>query len=165
MVKANLKIPQVLKALGDENRFQIVKLLLQGNLCVGALSRILNISAPAVSRHLSILRKAGLVRGEKIGYWTHYRVEKDLLNDVSFYIKGLTEQEPLSSGEDRYTCLKESGTNHKAEKEVSPMCKNCCEQPDKLKTVPSKCTPEQVKDCHGDKGEHPCRQDQNEDGK
>lgn len=165
MANGNPNIPQVMKALGDENRFQIIQLLLRGNLCVGALSRILNISAPAVSRHLGILRNAGLVRGEKIGYWTHYRVETGLLNEISLYIKSLTEPVILPSGENRYTCLKEAGRNPKPEKEGSPMCKNCCEQPDKLKTVPSKCTPEQIRECHGDKGEHPCQQDQSEDGK
>jgi len=36
------------------------------------------------------------------------------------------------------------------------MCKNCCQQPDKLKTKPGECTPEQIKECHGDEKEHCC---------
>jgi len=31
-----------------------------------------------------------------------------------------------------------------------------CEKPEKLKTTPEECTPEQVKECHGDTEQHPC---------
>lgn len=89
----NTKLVRVLKALGDENRFQIIRLLLKSDLCVGALARILNISKPAVSQHLKILREAGLVRGEKIGYWTHYRVEKELLLESARHLQELTESQ------------------------------------------------------------------------
>lgn len=67
------------KALGDESRFQIVKTLLAHDYCVGSLARRLDISTGAVSQHLQILRKVGIVRGEKRGYWTHYQVDKDKL--------------------------------------------------------------------------------------
>ena len=38
------------------------------------------------------------------------------------------------------------------------MCekRRCCQQPEKLKDKPEKCSPEQVKECHGDPEEHPC---------
>ncbi len=38
------------------------------------------------------------------------------------------------------------------------MCKkdNCCQKPEKLKGKPKDCTPEQIKECHGDSKEHPC---------
>jgi len=34
------------------------------------------------------------------------------------------------------------------------MCKCCCEQPQKLKEKPEKCTPEQIKECHGEVKDH-----------
>ncbi len=83
------KIVELLKALSDETRFNIINLLLSHDLCVGALARKLNISKSAVSQHLQILRKAGLVRGEKRGYYTHYSVERDMLNDLSQSIKDM----------------------------------------------------------------------------
>lgn len=73
----------VLKALADETRFEIISILLIHDFCVGALAKRLNISEAAVSQHLQILRKSGLVRGEKRGYYTHYCVEKDTLKNVS----------------------------------------------------------------------------------
>ena len=34
-----------------------------------------------------------------------------------------------------------------------------CEIPDNLKTKPEECTPEQIKECHGDVEEHPCTEE------
>ncbi len=36
------------------------------------------------------------------------------------------------------------------------MCKCGCEQPQKLKGKPEECTPEQIKECHGEGKDHPC---------
>lgn len=104
-------IIQTLKALADGTRFRIIDLLLTQNLCVGALAARLNISAAAVSQHLRILRKAGLVRGEKRGYWTHYSIDRALLHQVA---EALMEKAdlapdlkmfPLSFHEADHTCL------------------------------------------------------------
>jgi len=51
-------------------------LLSRRRLCVNALVRCLNISQPAVSQHLKILREAGLIKAEKRGYWIHYSANK-----------------------------------------------------------------------------------------
>lgn len=49
-------------ALGDPTRFAIVeRLLTQGNLAAGDLQDVAQLSAPAISRHLKVLREAGLV--------------------------------------------------------------------------------------------------------
>jgi ArsR family transcriptional regulator, arsenate/arsenite/antimonite-responsive transcriptional repressor len=154
--QADTKLVMVLKSLGDENRFQIIRLLLENDLCVGALARILAISKPAVSQHLKILREAGLVRGEKIGYWTHYRVEKELLQASARQLQELTERRADISGNAAYLCLRKKKGETDTERRVLLMCKNCCEEPGKLKTVPAACTPEQVKECHGEAKEHTC---------
>jgi hypothetical protein len=39
------------------------------------------------------------------------------------------------------------------------MCTCCCEQPEKLKGKPEDCTPEQIKECHGEVQGHPCESD------
>ena len=67
------------KALADENRMLILRLLLRRNCCVRALSRQLDISEAAVSQHLKVLREAGLILGEKSGYFTHYTVNRSAL--------------------------------------------------------------------------------------
>jgi DNA-binding transcriptional ArsR family regulator len=142
-----------LKALADEKRLKILKMLLSSDLCVGALANHLGISKPAVSQHLQILRKAGFVRGEKRGYWTHYMVDRQALVRIA------TELNELSAEDKHYEtiCWR---AKEKMDKEIkteeADMCQNCCQQPDKLKDKPEKCSPEQIRECHGDTKEHPC---------
>ena len=72
-------IEVILKAIADNTRLQIVVLLLKQYYCVGALARKLNLTEAAISQHLKVLREAGLVRGEKRGYFVHYEVEREQL--------------------------------------------------------------------------------------
>jgi len=60
------------KALSVPVRLKILKLIANRPLCVNAITRFLSISQPAVSQHLAVLRRAGLVTGEKRGYTVHY---------------------------------------------------------------------------------------------
>lgn len=85
-------IEQKFKILGDANRFKIINLLLDHDFCVGALAQHLGISKPAISQHLQVLRKAGLVRGEKRGYWTHYMVERDMLKQMADTLVNMAQQ-------------------------------------------------------------------------
>ncbi len=147
---------KIFKSIGEENRLQIIRLLLKSDLCVGALARILNISKPAVSQHLKVLREAGLVRGEKIGYWTHYRVEKELIQESSQYLQALINPQPEAEDGNYFICLRKEESKIGEERRTLQMCENCCEQPDKLKTKPDECTPEQIKECHGEAKEHCC---------
>lgn len=149
-------IVRILKALGDENRFQIIRLLLENDLCVGALAHILNISKPAVSQHLKMLREAGLVRGEKIGYWTHYRVETESLRESARHLHELSEPRNDVVSNNAFICFRKKESETDTERRALQMCKNCCEQPEKLKTKPEECTPEQIKECHGEGKEHSC---------
>lgn len=64
----------VFRALADPTRLRIVRLLLQGPLCVGDLVSVLDLPQPMVSRHLASLRRAGLVEDEKRGLWCFYRL-------------------------------------------------------------------------------------------
>jgi DNA-binding transcriptional ArsR family regulator len=70
----------------------VIELLLSQGLCVGALARTLGITEAATSQHLQILRKAGLVRGEKRGYWTHYLVQTDELKRLGADLCQLPER-------------------------------------------------------------------------
>ena len=57
-----MHLHQTFSALGDPTRFAIVERLLnEGELSAGALQSAADISAPAISRHLKVLRKAGLI--------------------------------------------------------------------------------------------------------
>lgn len=60
------------RAFSDPLRLRILRLLRGGELCVGDLVAILAAPQPTVSRHLSYLRKAGLVATRKAGLWAFY---------------------------------------------------------------------------------------------
>lgn len=62
------------KALGDETRLRIVALLTHGELCVCHLQAGLEVSQPNVSRHLAVLRAAGVVDARRDGSWIYYRL-------------------------------------------------------------------------------------------
>jgi len=144
---------QSLKALADEKRLKILQMLIGTNLCVGSLANHLGISKPAVSQHLRILRKAGLVKGEKRGYWTHYMVNRRALARIA------EELHALANNEKSFGIIC-SRIYEKPIKTYQPeeitMCQNCCEQPSQLKTKPENCSPEQIRECHGNVKEHPC---------
>ncbi|MCD6083848.1 hypothetical protein DRJ00_02530 [Candidatus Aerophobetes bacterium] len=79
------EIIRVCKALSDPTRFRIFLLLARRTLCVNAIASFLNVSQPAVSQHLRILREAGLVKAKKRGYWVHYTADKEKINE---FLKG-----------------------------------------------------------------------------
>ena len=69
----------IFKALSDETRLRIIKLLEEGELCVCDITSALDMVQPKVSFHLSALKEAGLIKDRKQGKWTHYSLnEKDL---------------------------------------------------------------------------------------
>ncbi|MBW1999718.1 MAG: winged helix-turn-helix transcriptional regulator [Deltaproteobacteria bacterium] len=146
----------IFKALGDENRFRILKLLQGYDLCVSAVATRLGLSKAAVSQHLQVLRKEGLIKGEKRGYWTHYSVQRDVLERASRELHWMAQQTETSLA----PCARMHGeTKGYSGKEVKAMCCGpCCERPDKLKDSSEKCTPEQIRQCHGDTKEHPCEE-------
>ena len=152
----------IFKAIADQNRLKLLDLLLTHDLCVGALASRLAVSKPAISQHLQILRRAGLVRGEKRGYWTHYTVERKALLELAGVLKTRADQVIFPMAGCQKT-VSDSTVNHNEIKETA-LCSDCCQKPDQLKETPGKCSPEQIKKCHGDK-EHPCVDDKEDQNK
>ena len=67
-------LARVFKALGDETRLRILALLGNHDLCVSHIADAIGLSQPAASRHLSVLRGAGLVDTRRRGRWIWYTV-------------------------------------------------------------------------------------------
>lgn len=153
------KLLTTLKALADETRLKLVHLLLDQDLCGKALAQHLGISEAAVSQHLKMLREAGLVEGEKRGYWTHYAIKKDTLDVVIDELKRINRQTAIPN---RSCHRVRAGNRRDFGKEVKTMCQSCCERSDKVKGKPENCTPEQIRECHGDVKGHPCKEEEKE---
>ncbi len=73
------ELSTIFKALSDETRLRIVKLLEKGELCVCDIVAALDIVQPKASFHLGVLKEAGLIKDRKQGKWIHYSMnETDL---------------------------------------------------------------------------------------
>lgn len=63
----------IAKALSDPGRLRALFVLKKGELCVCQIGALLELAPSTVSKHLSILKEAGLVEGCKRGRWVYYR--------------------------------------------------------------------------------------------
>lgn len=63
------------KALSDETRLRILKLLECGELCVCDIVASLDQIQPKVSFHLNVLKEAGFIKDRKQGKWIHYSID------------------------------------------------------------------------------------------
>lgn len=64
----------IAKALAEENRVRIILALRDGELCVCQIIELLGLAPSTVSKHMSVLRQAGIVEGRKDGRWMYYRL-------------------------------------------------------------------------------------------
>ncbi|MFC4127359.1 ArsR/SmtB family transcription factor [Nocardia rhizosphaerae] len=85
----------LLTALGDERRQEIVRRLIEagGVLSVGEIAEAIELSQPAVSHHLKILRDAGVLDVQRIGTTRRYVLEADsgALEPLVDMVRGITE--------------------------------------------------------------------------
>lgn len=79
-------LTKVFKALSDSNRVRILKMLEDKELCVCEISSVLGLANSTVSKHLSILREAGLITDYKDGKWVNYSLR---ISPDSIYTKEL----------------------------------------------------------------------------
>ena len=77
MKMTNKQITVIFKALCDENRVQIFRLLQRGELCACHLLEEMDLSQPTLSHHMKILCDSGLVTGRKDGKWMHYSISSE----------------------------------------------------------------------------------------
>ena len=77
-----VELAEALRALSAPSRLKIMELLQSHPYCVRALTVRLDISQPAVSQHLAVLKRAGLVEADKEGTMVHYRVNATRFGEV-----------------------------------------------------------------------------------
>ena len=80
-----LDIVNALKLLGDDTRLRVLRLVAREPLNVSEITGILGLAQSGISRHLSLLRKAGLVEERREGVWTYYQLSQGIrLGDGSW---------------------------------------------------------------------------------
>jgi len=71
---------EVFKALGHPARLTMVDALRDGEKCVCDLRELVDLDVSTVSKHLSVLKNAGIVSGRKQGNWVWYKLELNCLD-------------------------------------------------------------------------------------
>lgn len=84
-----MSLQNTLEALADTTRREILNLLKKGRMSAGDITNHFNISAPAISRHLSVLKKAGLIRDKREGKFIYYELNASILEETLLWIKQL----------------------------------------------------------------------------
>lgn len=73
---------KVFKALSDETRREILKILSNGDMSMGDIANNFNMSKPAISKHLDILKNAKLITAEKKGQFIIYSINTSVIQQV-----------------------------------------------------------------------------------
>ena len=82
-------LQNTLKALADPTRRDILNLLKQGRLSAGEISEHFDITAAAISRHLSVLKEADLIWDTRDGKYIFYELNTSVLEEIMLWISDL----------------------------------------------------------------------------
>ena len=82
-------LQQTLRALADPTRREILNLLKKGRLAAGEITENFDMTAAAVSRHLSVLKEAGLIRDKREGKFIFYEVNLSVMEELLAWLKEL----------------------------------------------------------------------------
>ena len=88
----------IFKALAEENRLRIITLIMEGEMCVCEIEECLNMTQSNVSRHLTSLKKCGILESYKKAQWTYYKIDNKFIEknpDLFAYL--IKELKQLSS--------------------------------------------------------------------
>lgn len=80
---------QTLKALSDPVRREILDLLKSGRMSAGEITGHFDITAAAISRHLSVLKDADLIRDTREGKYIFYELNASILEEILLWITDL----------------------------------------------------------------------------
>ena len=84
-----MSLQDTLKALSDPTRREILQMLREGSKSAGEISDKFDITAAAISRHLSVLKDADLIRDQRDGKFIIYTLNTSVLEDVLFWVSNL----------------------------------------------------------------------------
>lgn len=82
-------LQKTMKALSDPTRREILSALKEGSLSAGEISDRFPMSSAAVSRHLSVLKEADLIRDRREGKYIYYELNVSVLEEILIFISGL----------------------------------------------------------------------------
>lgn len=95
-MREQLKIDLVFSALADATRRDILMMLLEDDMAVTDVADPFNMSLAAISKHLGILSKAGLISQEKRGRVKWCKLEPDAMSDAAIWMQSFGQYDALN---------------------------------------------------------------------
>lgn len=86
-----MALQDTLQALSDPTRRQILNMLKGGKKTAGEIAEAFEISGPAISRHLTVLKNADLIRDRREGKFIIYELSTSVLEEIMMWVKDLKE--------------------------------------------------------------------------
>ena len=80
-----------MRALSDPTRREILNLLKKGRLPAGEICAHFSVSAAAISKHLTILKEADLIRDQKAGKYIYYELNASVLEEILLWLQDLKD--------------------------------------------------------------------------
>lgn len=85
-----MEADKIFQALASAHRRNILAYLSKTSMTAGEIAERFDMSKPSLSKHLSILENAGLIKGERQGQFIHYSLRQDsLVNTVNGYVQSV----------------------------------------------------------------------------
>ena len=84
-----MSLQNTLKALSDPIRREILNLLKGGRLSAGTITEHFPVTAASISRHLSVLKEADLIRDTREGKFIYYELNASVLEEIMLWITDL----------------------------------------------------------------------------
>ena len=84
-----MALQQTMKALADPIRREILNMLKAGRMSAGAITDHFPVTASSISRHLSVLKEADLIRDTREGKFIYYELNTSVLEEIMLWLTAL----------------------------------------------------------------------------
>ena len=84
-----MSLQNTLRALSDPIRREILNLLKAGRMAAGQITEHFDVTGASISRHLSVLKEADLIRDTRVGKFIYYELNTSVLEEILLWVKDL----------------------------------------------------------------------------
>ena len=88
-----MSMQSTLRALADPIRRDILILLKSGRMSAGEITEHFDVTAASISRHLSVLKEADLIRDDRQGKFIYYELNASVLEEILLWVRDLKGEE------------------------------------------------------------------------
>ena len=88
-----MSLQKTLRALADPTRRKILNLLKNGRMSAGEITDCFSVTAASISRHLSVLKEADLIRDSREGKFIYYQLNASVLEEIMLWLTDLKGEE------------------------------------------------------------------------